>query len=298
MQQNSFSNCLRSDASKLILPVTTQGTCWIWLRWLKIAKQHDTRSNSREFQKFDHHNQLENPASLMDSSHLSWPSMSTKILKSCAGRTSLTLNSPKVIGTWRSPTWHLTVASIQTAGGGEILCKGNIPTHPQLIIPWSGGKVPIDPSHLHISIRCVTKIPMLGLSHFCLNGQLKKSPVHTDVLKLSEKMVPLEMEERNQPTNVVPTFTKTCTAYEFESSVIKKWKKDYWDKCPGLPVWQSQLILPKFDVKDQPLGFANGEDFTVNKLLNAVLIMIPIDEPISCFLPGSFVRFVYPKNFA
>lgn len=63
------------------------------------------RSNSRDFQKFDHHNQLENPAaSLMDSSHLSWPSMSTKILKSCAGRTSLTLNSPKVIGTW--PTQH------------------------------------------------------------------------------------------------------------------------------------------------------------------------------------------------
>lgn len=41
MQQNSFSNCLRSDASKLILPVTTQGTCWIRLRWLKITKQHD-----------------------------------------------------------------------------------------------------------------------------------------------------------------------------------------------------------------------------------------------------------------
>lgn len=133
-----------------------------------------------------------------------------------------------------------------------------IPTHH----PNSGGKANRSITCLHVSIRCVTKIPMLGLSHFCLKGTVGKKSVHTDVFKLSEKMAALE--ERKQATNVVPTFTKTCTAYDFESSVIKKWKKDYWDKCPGLPVWQSQLILPKFDVKDQLLSFANGEDFTVN----------------------------------
>ncbi len=46
------------------------------------------------------------------------------------------------------------------------------------------------------------------------------------------------------------------------------------------------------------LSFANAEDFTVNEFLNAVLIMIPIDEPISCFLPVIAISCVYPQNFA
>ena len=111
---------------------TTQGTCWIRMRWWKIAKQHHWYAKFEIFSEVWPPQPVKIPASLMDSSHFSWPSMSTKILKSCAGRTSLTLNSPKVIGTWRNNNGPTVVPSKQVVVG--ILCKGItfqlIPTHP------------------------------------------------------------------------------------------------------------------------------------------------------------------------
>ena len=52
-------------------------------------------------------------ASLMELSHLSWPSMSATTLKSWAGRTSLTLNSPKVMGTCHGPVSRLRWVVVQ-----------------------------------------------------------------------------------------------------------------------------------------------------------------------------------------
>lgn len=52
-------------------------------------------------------------ASLMELSHFSWPSMSATTLKSWAGRTSLTLNSPKVMGTCHGPVSRLRWVVVQ-----------------------------------------------------------------------------------------------------------------------------------------------------------------------------------------